>query len=426
DRLGQQEYRGARREEEELVAALIRRGEARACTANDQPKRILESYVMWRLEHEVLGIDAARDMAASATALVQDTFAPSLVSRLEAMMFGVNDCRSTADARALAQRIVHMLDAEAGNEANVSPGNSGCRVVGDATRARSARQALDAPAEDHVRGIGELAQSALNAKGRETPARNLPLVRGSAGRIAPCAEAAAFAREVSAATHALRQRLAGLLQAQTLCRRYPAPTGRRIDTRRLGRIEAGEARLFRRERAGLKTDAAVQILIDRSGSMGRARGRERAGAPRSIEVARASCFATAMALAQVPGVVVAAAAFPGYGEAEVAVMARFDQRVARQAARFASLEAGGGTPLAEAMLWGAGELFAQRHLRRILLVATDGAYDAQWGRSVGARLDAAGIETLGIGIGCDLSPLFARSRPIADLGDLPQAMFDLL
>ena len=97
---------------------------------------------------------------------------------------------------------------------------------------------------------------------------------------------------------------------------------------------------------------------------------------RPIEVARASCYATALALAQVPGVIVAAAAFPGNGKDEVIMMARFEERIDRQAARFASLEAGGGTPMAEAMLWGAAQLLEQRKPRRILLVTTDGAYDA--------------------------------------------------
>ena len=46
-----------------LVEALIRRGEAKSCTKDDHPARILESYVMWRLEYDVLGIDAAKGMA---------------------------------------------------------------------------------------------------------------------------------------------------------------------------------------------------------------------------------------------------------------------------------------------------------------------------------------------------------------------------
>ena len=46
-----------------LVEALIRRGEAKSCTKDDHPARILESYVMWRLEYDVLGIgyDAISD-----------------------------------------------------------------------------------------------------------------------------------------------------------------------------------------------------------------------------------------------------------------------------------------------------------------------------------------------------------------------------
>ena len=276
-------------------------------------------------------------------------------------------------------------------------------------------------------GIGELAQAAINAKGREAPALNLPMPCGATSSVAlAVAEGASFSVEVKAATNALRQRLAGLLQAESLCRRYPAVTGKRIDTRRLCRIEAGDARIFVREVTGLKTDTAVQILVDRSGSMGSSRGAAKSRTPRPIEVARASCYATALALKQVPGVMVAAAAFPGSQDSEVIVMAQFEERVDRQAVRFASLEASGGTPMAEAMLWGAARLLEQRQPRRILLVTTDGAYDEALGQAMAARLQLAGIEPLGIGIHCDVSHLFVRSRQIATIADLPQAMFEVL
>jgi cobaltochelatase CobT len=427
DALGQLEYRGARREEEALVTALIRRGEAKACAPDAPAARILESYVMWRLEHELLGIDAARDMAERATHALRTTFAPGLQEKLDPLLFAVRDCPPTREVQALAQRIAQMLADEARAEAARRPAPADARAAGAQARASPLRQALDAAPEDHVSGIGELARTAVNAKGREAPALNVPLARGSASPPAPRAAAAAtFEREVAAATRALRHRLAGLLQAETLCRRYPALTGRRIDTRRLGRLEAGEARLFVRERAALKTDTAVQILLDRSGSMGSSRARDKAGTPRPIEVARAACYATALALQPVPGIAVAAAAFPGQRKDEVAVLTDFHARVDRNVARFASLEAGGGTPLAEALLWGAGELLRQPHARRIVLLATDGAYDAELGRTMGARLHAAGIETLGIGIHCDVSHLFVRSRRVATITDLPQTMFDLL
>jgi cobaltochelatase CobT len=427
DALGQQAYRGALREEEALVAALIRRGEAKACVVDAPPARILETYVMWRLEHEVLGVGAAQALAQAAEHLFRQTFPRAVQGKLDALMFGVRDCRSTLEVQALAQRIAQTLEAEAGAELTGHPAAPVEETASAAARAGALRQALNAAPEDHARGIGELAQTALNARGREAPASNLALARGTPSHSpAGTASSAAFALEVKAGTNALRQRLAGLLQAATLCRRYAAVTGRRIDARRLGRIESGEARLFVRDMAGLATDTALQILIDRSGSMGASRGREKPGLSRPIEVARAACYATALALQPVPGIAVAAAAFPGHGQEAVAVLTRFHERVERQAARFASLEAGGGTPLAEAMLWGAGELLSRPQARRILLLATDGAYDAQLGKMMTARLSAAGIETLGIGIHCNLAHLFARSRTVATIADLPQAMFELL
>ena len=82
--------------------------------------------------------------------------------------------------------------------------------------------------------------------------------------------------------------------------------------------------------------------------------------------------------------------------------------------------------MAEAMLWGAAQLLGQCKPRRILLVTTDGAYDEDLGRAMVTKLEAAGIEALGIGIHCDVSHIFARSRQITAIRDLPQAMFALL
>jgi len=428
DGLGHREYPGGRREEEQLVAALIRRGEAKACPKDDHPARILESYVMWRLEYDVLGIDAAQGMAEAAEALFRETFKPGLQTKLDALMFGVRDCRSTAEVHELARRIGAMLEEEARQEER--PQAKGEELEADQQQADSARplrQALDAAPEDHVSGIGELAQAAITAKAGEAPELNLPMLRGKASVVPlASAEGAAFSTEVKAATNALRQRLAGLLQAQTLCRRYPAMVGRRIDTRRLCRFEAGDPRVFVRETVGLQTDTAVQILVDRSGSMGSSRTRKKSATARPIEMARAACYATALALQQIPGVAVAAAAFPGDADHDVIVMGQFARRIDRQADRFAALEAGGGTPMAEAMLWGAGELLAQRNSRRLLLLATDGAYDEDLGRAMVLRLERAGIEALGIGIHCDVSHLVARSRQISVIAELPGAMFELL
>ena len=424
DALGHQDYPGGRREEEQLIAALIRRGEAKSCTAHDHPARILESYVMWRLEHDVLGIEAAAAMAHTAEIMFRETFAPGVQIKLDALMFGVRHCTSTAEVQALAQRIGQMLQDEARAEAPVDAGGA----ERQASRAHTAlSQALAATADDHARNLGEMAQSAIAAKSGESSAHNLPLATSEVSTVPLATEgAAAFAGEVKAASNALRQRIAGLLQAQTLSRRYAAAAGRRIHRGRLARLETGDVHVFVRELMGLSTDTAVQILIDRSGSMASAQHTRNAGAPRPIEVARSAAYATALALQQVSGVSVAVAAFPGSARQEVIVLAPFGARIERCAARFAGLEARGGTPMAEAMLWAAGQLFAQRHARRGLLVTTDGAYDHHLAQTMVRRLTAAGIEALGIGIQTDVSQLFARSRQIAAIGELPSAMFDLL
>ena len=424
DALGAQEYRGGRGEEEALVSTLLRRGEAKACVPGDHPARVLESYLLWRLEYDLLGIDAARGLARQAERVFRGTFAAGVQLKLDALMFGVRDCRSTHDVRSLAQDIARLLAAEA--RAAAPPRPDRAQGQAEAQCARALQQALAAANDEHAPGIGELTQAALTAKGREAPGANLPLLRAVSARTLPRArEPATFSQQAHAATNALRQRLSGVLQAETLCRRYPAATGRRVDPRRLSRIETGEARIFVRETSGLATDTAVQILVDRSGSMGSARGREKS-AQRPIEVAREACYAVAMALQQVPGVAVAAAAFPGAAADEMAVLARFNQRIERALEGFASLEAGGGTPLAEALLWGAAELLGQRHSRRILLVATDGVYDAKLAHAVAGNLARAGIEALGLGIHCEISHVFVRSRSIATTADLPRALFALL
>jgi hypothetical protein len=59
-------------------------------------------------------------------------------------------------------------------------------------------------------------------------------------------------------------------------------------------------------------------------------------------------------------------------------------------------------------------------------VLTDGGYDGRRGRSMVERLARSGIESAGVGIGCDVAHLFDLYQVIADIGELPQAMFKVL
>jgi cobaltochelatase CobT len=131
------------------------------------------------------------------------------------------------------------------------------------------------------------------------------------------------------------------LLAESRCRQKHTMAGRKIDAKQLAGMSSGDFRVFKKRIEGIKTETAVQIVVDRSGSM--------SGAP--IVVAREACFATALAMQSVPGVSVAVSAFPGCGGTSVIRLSDFGQRVERQIAGFESLNASGGTPLVEALLW---------------------------------------------------------------------------
>jgi cobaltochelatase CobT len=352
DGLGHAEYAGGHGVEEQLVETLLRREEARRPRVGDHPAHILENYVMWRLEHEVLGIEAATEIAQESEALFRAVFPPGTATKLDGLMFGVRECDSTADVSALAQRIASMLEDEAKaaetkkTEEEKKPGDGNQAAPG---QLNPMRQALNATAQDHAPDMGEMIAQALSNKAAEAdPSASISMQAGVSFEPAKQKKGrnTTFQFDVRSATNALRQRTAGLLQSESLCRRVPAMSGRRLEAKRVYRARNGDGRIFRRVAVGIATDTAIQVLVDRSGSTGGG----------VIEIAREACYAIGLAMQNVSGVTTAVAAFPGEQENQLLRLSTFGERIERVAQRFACLEAGGGTPMAEAMLWGAGEL----------------------------------------------------------------------
>jgi Mg-chelatase subunit ChlD len=280
------------------------------------------------------------------------------------------------------------------------------------------RRTLEADEQEHMQGFGELVTQALEQLAQETRSDSVAMTEvteAGTGAGDPLSNER-FELHVKGTTNALRQRIAGLLQAESRCRQTHTMAGRKIDARKLSGIAAGDFRVFKKRMEGIKTETAVQIVVDRSGSM--------SGAP--IVVAREACFATALAMQSVPGVSVAVSAFPGGGGTSVIRLSDFGERVERQIAGFESLNASGGTPMVEAMLWGASQLLPQNKPRRLLLVLTDGGYDGPRGKNMVARLTRNGIEYTNIKISYNIAHLFDLYRVIADVRELPQAMFEVL
>lgn len=218
--------------------------------------------------------------------------------------------------------------------------------------------------------------------------------------------------KVLAHSQQLRTRLAAAMDAEARVKVVHRQAGTRLDGRMAYRLFTGNTRVFVRKENKRKVNTAVQILLDRSGSM----------SGHAIEVACQAALATTVGIGQIHGCKVAAAAFP-----EVEVLKEFDEAARGTAGRF-GLGATGGTPMGRAMIWAAAQLAARREDRKMLVVVTDGAPDdpGMVSRLV-AKYRAADVEVIGVGIQTPaVKGLFPVSTVIQSVDELAAALFQIV
>ena len=279
------------------------------------------------------------------------------------------------------------------------------------------REILKADSRQLMPDLGEFLSGLLSS------ARSQSSNRGSTMSLtapSPTVGTSPMLREVSSQTRALRTRLASLLEASKLERRWLRERGLRVDMRALHRTVEPRARIFRTAVPHKAIHTAVLILLDKSTSM-----------QCRMEVARRSALALAVALESIPGTGVACAAFPvhfRHTREAVLPLTRFGEPVRQTALRYQEIQACGGTPLAAALWWGAAEILGRQEERKIILVVTDGQPDDEGScRDIIGRCESAGIEVLGLGIELPgVQYLFRQSSVIQQLDQLAPAMFQLL
>jgi cobalamin biosynthesis protein CobT len=223
----------------------------------------------------------------------------------------------------------------------------------------------------------------------------------------------------------LQARLQGLVQASRLDRPLPRQSGPRLMPKRLYRTATGDPRLFARKRERVAVHTAIHLLIDLSGSMGAPVQRSDGTVERRGQIAQASALALALALDGIHGVSVAVSAFPGLAgdDAVVTTLVRHGERPRARAGAFTQSPRG-GTPMAGALWFAAAGLVARPEPRRIALVLTDGKPDNHTDTAEILRLCAASdLETVGVGIGVDVSALFPTAIRVAEVAELRSALF---
>lgn len=469
-----QHYPGVRKNLARLVERLAKEGMLLPATPDVHPSRQLQRYINSRCRSEVLGQPAAIPLAEVSEAVIRKTLPRGAKIKLDALISQVPTLDSSRAAAELARRILTMLkeeqekssdapggespqqgdntspppgsDSGEGNtstspEGNTSPpGNrqpeskapedgAGNKDTEKASGAPGGNQAgansnlgkiLAAEAEDLDQDMGDALAERLSQESEEA-VRNDADTFGGVAEPDPLELVKQDGRELVASvkreTNALRKQMAGMLDGARDEESWLDTSGTTIDGENLYRVAIGDPRIFLRESRQEAVNTAVQVLVDRSGSMSS-----------RMDTALRAALAVALALEQTPDVSVAIACFPGSDDSRVIPLIPFGQSVRLNAGYFGSVGTDGGTPMTEAVYYGINQLLCQPEDRRILLVITDGGPNNRV--SCCTAINAAstyGVEVYGLGIQCEaVEGLFPHSAVINSSGDLARAMFSML
>ncbi|EKF9462367.1 VWA domain-containing protein [Proteus mirabilis] len=444
------DYPGTRRSISQVIEYMM--DTQQMCVPEQlEPASNLQAWLLFRLRCHFLGQKALTPLYQAIDERVRQLFPASAMSRLSAMLTAVPSLGSTGEVLKLVDAIVAMLEEEsrppqdesdadngddigqdASNDSNSSSDSqtpeTGSSATGDAAetgdsdnsdQADNLRQALEASAAQF--------ESDTFAQVAEVLSEQAEGHQGVTPLSLPQAEQAMLGDEailtLSASESAqIRARLRGMVQSSQDNRNHAKRHGLRVATHRLAASQAGESRLFIQRQPRIAPNAAVHLLVDISGSMGKPIGE---GNRKYFHVANEAALALAMALEGIPGVVPAVSYFPGIHQ-EVSIALLPKQSVRHRAACF-DQKPRGCTPMAQAMWFAANSLLAQKQKRKLMIVLTDGDPD-DWAAThdIVDRCRRSGFELLGIGIQTrSVEKFFPQSIVINDVKDLKRELFEV-
>lgn len=444
------DYPGTRRSISQVIEYMV--DTQQMCVPEQlEPASNLQAWLLCRLRCHFLGQKALTPLYQAVDERVRQLFPAAAMSRLSAMLTAVPSLGSTGEVLKLVDAIVAMLeeesrppqdesDADSGNDIGQDASNdsnsssdsqtpeTGSSATGDAAetgdsdnsdQADNLRQALEASAAqfepDTFAQVAEVLSEQAEGHQGVTP---LSLPQAEQAMLGDEAILTLSASESAQ----IRARLRGMVQSSQDNRNHVKRHGLRVATHRLAASQAGESRLFIQRQPRIAPNAAVHLLVDISGSMGKPIGE---GNRKYFHVANEAALALAMALEGIPGVVPAVSYFPGIHQ-EVSIALLPKQSVRHRAACF-DQKPRGCTPMAQAMWFAANSLLAQKQKRKLMIVLTDGDPD-DWAAThdIVDRCRRSGFELLGIGIQTrSVEKFFPQSIVINDVKDLKRELFEV-
>ena len=444
------DYPGTRRSISQVIEYMV--DTQQMCVPEQlEPASNLQAWLLFRLRCHFLGQKALTPLYQAVDERVRQLFPAAAMSRLSAMLTAVPSLGSTGEVLKLVDAIVAMLEEESRPPQDESDADGGDDIGQDASNYSNNSSDSQTPEADSS-AMGDAAETgdsdhsdqadnlrqALEASAAQFEPDTFAQVaevlseqaeghQGVTPLSLPQAEQAMLGDEailtLSASESAqIRARLRGMVQSSQDNRNHAKRQGLRVATHRLAASQAGESRLFIQRQPRIAPNAAVHLLVDISGSMGKPIGE---GNRKYFHVANEAALALAMALEGIPGVVPAVSYFPGIHQ-DVSIALLPKQSVRHRAACF-DQKPRGCTPMAQAMWFAANSLLAQKQKRKLMIVLTDGDPD-DWAAThdIVDRCRRSGFELLGIGIQTrSVEKFFPQSIVINDVKDLKRELFEV-
>ena len=307
--------------------------------------------------------------------------------------------------------------SEAGNDTDSTQTAGSGDAIEEENAAQALSNILDMSENDVEEDLGEMLQAALNAAAVNEPRSGvcIPMPNNFKANIPTVNVDLAMIR---GSINAVRTRTLQWMESVSEDDVVHSRSGMQIDSSRIWSGRLGGS-VFVRKDEGIDLNAAVSIVVDRSGSMMDIIGK-----------AAQAAVATMLAF-DVPGIKTQVMVFPWHenNQEGVSVIKRWQESPRQLAGKVSNLTVDGSTPMAEAILYAASDISRRDESLRIVLVVTDGdPDDADAARHVIERARESGITVVALGIGVDPSSVFSEkyAAMIKDVGELSSSMVRLV
>jgi cobalamin biosynthesis protein CobT len=421
-------YPGCRQNLVDLTELLVADGDHVTSKESDAPPAVFGNYIMSRLRADVNQEPAIRPLADATEEVAKKVFGEGFVTRLDGMIYRVQDATSTYDVLELAKAVVKLLEQEykntqdqlnqsqqhqgngqqaAGGQSSSSgepagqgatppqtqpgqpdPNDPGAQGASSGQPQESTQKvAQDGPSQagnqeqqptkEELERILQALESTLNAQSSQLPAAVADVLKDKLERLAQGNPSRAVTIATPQKQWGYAKKDLGAVKRHSI----------RLRSRLHALVQAARLQRYLPKRHGTQLDGRYLHRVALGDDRVFAQRRERPAVNTAVDIlidrstsmksankvtiAMDAGLVAGLALESIPGVSVAVTAFPGGTDDYVLPLTQYGERVAETKDRYA-IGADNFTPMAEALWFVATRLVRRPEPRKIVLVITDG------------------------------------------------------